>query len=125
MRDHYWGDADQGPVQPMEYPAFFKEWLSTSFDQLTAPVTRDEDEKHSLVERASLMQLLLYEQALSSSVPFMFGETYTIVPELLVPRIFYPERATTHEGTYRLNIHYGFQTREPTTGFQAKCPSSR
>jgi hypothetical protein len=114
MRDRYWGDADQGPVQPLEYPAFFKEWLSTSFDQLATPVTRDEDEKHSLVERASLMQLLLYEQTLSSSVPFMFGETYTIVPELLIPRIFYPGRANTHEGTSRLNIHYGFQTREQT-----------
>ena len=114
MRDHYWGDADQGAVQPLEYPLFFKEWLSTSFDQLTAPVTRDEDERHSLIERASLMQLLLYEQTLSSSVPFLFGETYTIVPQLLVPRIFFPGRATTHEGTYRLNIHYGFQTREQT-----------
>jgi hypothetical protein len=114
MRDHYWGDADQGPVQPMEYPAFFKEWLSTSFDQLSAPVSRDEDEKHSLLERASLMQLLLYEQTLSSTVPFMSGETYMIVPQLLIPRIFYPERAATHEGTYRLNIHYGFQTREQT-----------
>jgi hypothetical protein len=114
MRDHYWGDADQGPVQPLEYPAFFKEWLSTSFDQLKAPVTRDEDEKRSLVERASLMQLLLYEQTLSSSVPFMFGETYSIVPQLLIPRILYPGRATTHEGTSRLNIHYGFQTREQT-----------
>jgi len=114
MRDHYWGDSDQGPVQPLEYPSFFKEWLSTSFDQLTVPVNRNEDEKHSLIERASLMQLLLYEQTLSSSVPFMFGETYAIVPELLIPRIFYPERATTHEGTYRLNIHYGFQTREQT-----------
>jgi len=114
MRDHYWGDSDQGPVQPLEYLSFFKEWLSTSFDQLTVPVNRNEDEKHSLIERASLMQLLLYEQTLSSSVPFMFGETYAIVPELLIPRIFYPERATTHEGTYRLNIHYGFQTREQT-----------
>src|SRR5260370_13767802 len=60
------------------------------------------------------MQLFLYEQILSGSVPFMYGDTYVIVPQLLIPRIFYPEKPTTHEGTYRLNIHYGFQTREQT-----------
>jgi hypothetical protein len=114
MRDRYWGEADQGPVQPTEYPAFFAEWVSASTDELAAVKKGDEDEKGSLLERASLMQLLLYEQTLSSQIPFLYGDTYTIVPQLLIPRILYPDKPTTHEGTYRLNIHYGFQTREQT-----------
>jgi hypothetical protein len=114
MRERYWADADQGPVQPRDYPAFFAEWVSTSMDELRAPESDINEEKHSLIERASLMQLLLYEQTLSGSVPFMFGETYTVVPELLIPRIFYPNKPISHEGTSRLNIHYGFQTREQT-----------
>ncbi len=114
MRDRYWADADQGPVQPTAYPAFFAEWVSVSFDELRASESDINEEKTSLVERASLMQLLLYEQTLSGSVPFMYGDTYTVIPELLIPRIFFPEKPTSHEGTYRLNIHYGFQTREQT-----------
>ena len=114
MRERYWADADQGPVQPRDYPAFFAEWVSTSMDELRAPESDINEEKHSLIERASLMQLLLYEQTLSGSVPFMYGETYTVVPELLIPRIFYPDKPISHEGTSRLNIHYGFQTREQT-----------
>jgi len=114
MRDRYWAEADQGPVQPAAYPAFFAEWVSASIDELRAPESDIDEEKHSLIERASLMQLLLYERTLSGSVPFMYGETYAVVPELLIPRILYPENPTTHEGTYRLNIHYGFQTREQT-----------
>lgn len=114
MRDRYWGDTDQGPVQPSGYPAFFSEWISTSIDAFSAGRKHEEDERKSLLERASLMQLLLYEQTLSSSVPFLYGDTYLIVPELLIPRIVFPDKPTTHEGTYRLNIHYGFQTREQT-----------
>jgi hypothetical protein len=114
MRERYWGDADQGPVQPTAYPAFFGEWISASWDELVATRKGLAEEKASIIERASLMQLLLYEQTLSSSVPFLYGDTYAIVPELMIPRILYPEKPTTHEGTYRLNIHYGFQTREQT-----------
>ena len=44
----------------------------------------------------------------------MYGDTYAIIPALLVPRIFNPTKMASHEGTYRLNIHYGFQTREDT-----------
>jgi hypothetical protein len=111
MRDRYWGEAEQGAVAPTAYPKFFLEWLLASWDELGAP---EKEEKTSLLERASLMQLLLYEQTLSNTVPFMDGETYVIVPQLMIPRILYPNRPTTHEGTYRLNIHYGFQTKEQT-----------
>jgi hypothetical protein len=114
MRDRFWADADEGPVQPSTYPAFFAEWISASADEFSAGRKHEEDERASLLQRASLMQLLLYEQTLSSSVPFLYGDTYLIVPELLIPRILYPDKPTTHEGTYRLNIHYGFQTREQT-----------
>ncbi len=114
MRERYWADADQGPVQPAAYPAFFREWISTSIDEIGAPESDIDEEKHSLIERASLMQLFLYERILSGSVPLMCGDTYAIVPQLLIPRIFYPDKPTSHEGTYRLNIHYGFQTREQT-----------
>jgi hypothetical protein len=113
MRNRYWGDEDQGPVQLAEYPAFFTEWVTTSLDNLNSSVAKEENE-HTLLERSSLMQILLYEQTLSAQLPFLFGDTYVILPALLIPRIFYPDKPAAHEGTFRLNIHYGFQTREQT-----------
>jgi hypothetical protein len=47
-----------------------------------------------------------------NEVPYLDGATYSLIPGLLVPRVFSPEKSASHEGTYLMNIHYGFQTRE-------------
>jgi hypothetical protein len=115
MRDRYWGEQAEGTVQPWDYPVFFGDWTSSSVDGLFGNIPDEDEKSSSLVERSSLMQLLLYEQVMSPDhIPFMWGETYVIVPELLIPRILFSEKPTTHEGTYRLSIHYGLQTREET-----------
>jgi hypothetical protein len=115
MRAQYWGEAAEPAIEPWEYPVFFGEWMSSSIDSLFGNIPDEDEKSTSIVERSSLMQLLLYEQEMSPDhIPFMWGDTYIIVPELLIPRIVYPTRATSHEGTYRLNINYGFQSREDT-----------
>jgi hypothetical protein len=115
MRAQYWGEAAEPSIEPWEYPVFFGDWMSSSIDGLTGNIPDEDEKSSSIVERSSLMQLLLYEQEMSPDhIPFMWGDTYIIVPELMIPRILYPARATSHEGTYRLNINYGFQTREDT-----------
>jgi hypothetical protein len=61
------------------------------------------------------MQLLLYVQTMTpNSVPYLDGATYAIIPSLLVPRIFNEEKIRSHEGTFMLSTHYGFQTEEAT-----------
>lgn len=117
MRDKYWSTAGEDVVVPgpADYPVFFADWISTSATRIAQRRETNEEEGQSLLERASLMQLLLHVQATSpDSVPFLYGETYTILPTLLVPRILMPDKPASHEGTYILNIHYGFQTREAT-----------
>jgi hypothetical protein len=68
-----------------------------------------------LSERVGLMHLLL--KVLDESpqpVPYLNGESYLIIPELLVPRLLAPGKIAAHEGTTLLNVHYGLQTREDT-----------
>lgn len=114
MRVRHWTESDLAPVRPWEYPAFIGEWLDTSWEQLFH-ANPQEEERQTLLQRASLMQLLLYVQhATPSDVPYLYGATYAVIPGLFVPRIFYPDKPRSHEGTYLLNIHYGFQTREDT-----------
>ncbi|ARV61242.1 hypothetical protein BZZ01_23850 [Nostocales cyanobacterium HT-58-2] len=116
MRAKYWFGGQNTFVQPWQYPAWYTEWVGYSLN-----FNRDKDnlpepqQKQSFLERSSVIHLLLLAQDKSPGiVPFLHGETYAILPQLLVPRIFSPNKIRSHEGTYLLNIHYGLQTREAT-----------
>lgn len=123
MRARYWFNNPIGVnfVQPWQYPAWYAEWLGYSFEyiseSITNPITTVEksESRASLVERTNLMYLLLMIQDKTPrDVPFLNGETYKVVPQLLIPRIFAPNKPASHETTYLLSIHYGRQTREAT-----------
>lgn len=116
MREKYWyGKEDQAPVQPWQYPALIAEWSSYSLGYLLNSEPKEEDNRQSFFERASLIHLFLLVQDNSpKDIPYLMGSTYSIIPELLVPRFLMPDKAASHEGTYLLNIQYGLQTREQT-----------
>ncbi len=115
MREKYWFGYERLFVQPWEYPSFYSEWIGYSVDYLSK---KDEDRKEKaqdFSERSSLMHLLLLAQDRAPrEVPYLAGNTYSIIPQLLVPRFLNSNKITSHEGTYRLNIHYGLQTRRDT-----------
>jgi hypothetical protein len=112
MRDQYWHWGPE-PVQVWNLPAFYAKWMDSGVRSLGS--SDDFDTTQPLHERVSLVHLLL--KVLDESpemVPYLYGETYAIVPELLIPRIFNPEKITSHEGTTILNVHYGIQSRSDT-----------
>jgi hypothetical protein len=43
---------------------------------------------------------------------YLGGETYAIIPSSLLPRLFFPEKASPHYASSTLNVHYGNQTWE-------------
>ena len=44
----------------------------------------------------------------------LYGATYELIPPLLVPRIFWPDKPRAHEGQVRLNVHFGRQDLDAT-----------
>jgi hypothetical protein len=116
MRNQYWfNDESRAEVKPWQYPALLAEWFSYSLNYFTNSGAGSASEIQPFTERASLVHLLLLAQDKSpEEVPYLLGSTYTIIPELLIPRFLYPDKPASHEGTYLLNIHYGLQTREAT-----------
>jgi hypothetical protein len=121
MRAKYWFRSTGVVVQVWQYPAWFSEWAGYSMDYFTrqndqlATAQQSSQERASLLERSSLIHMLLMAQSKSPEyIPFLNGKTYEIIPELLVPRVLNPNKIRSHEGTYRLNIHYGRQTRADT-----------
>jgi hypothetical protein len=112
MRERYWSDG-QAAISVWELPGFFSEWIAAGAREIgsgneglgTAPIH----------ERVSLMHLLLLVQSSApDTVPFVSGETYAIIPRLLVPRIFDPEKPDSHQGTAILNMQFGLQSIENT-----------
>lgn len=116
MRAKYWSDDELRIVQPWEYPAQYGEWLGYSWDELNKgdDLSRTEEEENSsFFERASVVHMLLLAQDKSpKSIPYLYGKTYEILPQLLVPRIFNRNKIFSHEGTSIMSVHYGLQNRE-------------
>ena len=114
MREKYWHDEEEPAITPLQYPVFVLEWAQTSLHVLRHG-DGDDEAGESLLERASLMHWLLYFEAVTpKGVPYLGGETYAVIPQLFIPRLFNPDKPRSHEGTYILAIHYGIQTREDT-----------
>jgi hypothetical protein len=120
MRERYWHNDSTVVLEPQEIPGWYGEWIAASLDASTADmgdqlIGRQKEEAQPLWWRSSTMQLLLMAQDLTpSQLPFMDGETYEIIPQLIIPRILNPNKLRTHEGTHRLNVHYGMQRYEDT-----------
>jgi hypothetical protein len=116
MRQRHWGKRWTA-LAPLQYPAYFREWAGYSAADLQARLSgTPRTGKHTtLMQRAGNIHMLMRVQRYSpEKLPYLGGRTYTIIPELLVPRFIYPEKPRTHEGTYMLCIYYGLQSRKAT-----------
>ncbi|MEQ9667663.1 hypothetical protein [Coleofasciculus sp. G2-EDA-02] len=122
MRAKYWFGSQNHFVQPWEYPAWYAEWVGYSLDYYknqrvinqSGRRTQSEDRSSSL-ERISVIHMLLLAQSKTpETVTYLQGKTYTILPQLVIPRFLNPNKIRSHEGTYILSIHYGLQTHEAT-----------
>ena len=121
MRERYWGADGETAVQFTlgQMPQHYAEWAQASYDALTTsgPATSVMDSRagspkgQSLLERINNLQNLLFvfDAMENAHVSPLGGETYTLIPPLLVPRIFWPEKPRTHEGQILLNVHFGRQ----------------
>jgi hypothetical protein len=120
MRAKYWFDPNQPPyTQPSEYPAIYAEWANNSLRYIAKaqnPQTLQPGQsRQSVFERLSVLQMLILTQTKSpSQIPYLHGETYAILPQLLVPRILNSNKIRSHEGTFILNVRYGRQRYEDT-----------
>lgn len=112
MRERYWGDvAQQAATSYADVPALLVEWGRAGVRGLA----HGESDGSSILERASLMQMLLRVQDMTpSTVPYLGGETYALIPHMLVPRVMDPGKPATQAGMDLLNVRYGVLTREET-----------
>jgi len=128
MRARYWGTED-APVTHRTFaqlPACYEEWIRVSFDAMvenggqpgpTAPGDNDKSKKNqTLLDRIDNLQNLLFviDAIETNHIKPLEGETYTLIPHLLVPRVLWPAKPRSHEGQILLNVHFGRQDLEST-----------
>ncbi|MGA2694233.1 MAG: O-antigen polysaccharide polymerase Wzy, partial [Opitutaceae bacterium] len=119
MREKYWDGGAPRPTAA-DLPAFFGEWINDGL--ATAPTGGPIVEKHTLLDRTSLIQIMcLVISVTPDKRPYLYGETYAQIPGQFVPRIFWPGKPVGHISTYTLAIYYGLQrvedTQRTTIGF--------
>ncbi len=127
MRERYWGTEGEvlNQVTLTQMPRYYAEWFQASYEAIApgdAGPSVNDDRAHAkgqnLLERVNNLQNLLFviDAIDNGHIPPLHGATYELIPPLLVPRIFWPEKPRTHEGQVLLNVHFGRQ--ELTSTFQ-------
>ena len=102
----YWSEGRPAPTV-LQIPAFFAEWVQASFER-RARLADEEDkgDNYSIVERASLIQMLhLSVDRVPSLKPYLDGESYTDIPAQLVPRFLWPGKPSSLDSNVRLALH--------------------
>ena len=123
QREQYWGEIMWRPIKVSEYGAFFSDWVGHSSNALSEQLglskeRRDKGQtQNKLWERSSLMHLFLYiEYTTPDAVPYLNGETYKVIPQLLIPRFLLPTKLGSHYGNMLLAVQYGIMDAEDETG---------
>jgi hypothetical protein len=108
MRNVYWAPHSQSLQQSslVQVPALMADWFTAGVSALATG--RNEI---GLFERASLLHMLLLAQrATPDFIPYMEGETYAMLPSLLVPRFVDPDKPESQAGLNLLSLRYGLQS---------------
>ena len=120
MRERYWSNSNVQSVPLSELPAFYMEWAGASSGFLlnpnsggsASPETEAEtDDGQSIFDRVNNLQNMTFIVSAMevAGIPSLGGETYTLIPKLLIPRFLWADKPRTHEGQVLLNLHFGRQ----------------
>jgi hypothetical protein len=124
MRLKYWTAVDGEPGSQFKFadlPSIDFEWVQVSFDAIVnkAPSLtvglRNKivigEKNQTLLDRINNLQNLLFviDAVETDHVSLLHGATYAVIPPLLVPRVFWPDKPRSHEGQIILNVHFGRQ----------------
>lgn len=113
MRNKYWlMDANFGAsVTAGQLPGMMLEWIADGLYGVASG-----DVGTSLVDRASLIQMILLVQAETpGEVDYLRGDTYAMLPSILVPRFIDPNKPASQIGMDMLSIRYGVLSAEATS----------
>lgn len=113
VREAYWARNTQSVQNASlaQLPDMLTDWVVEGISNIgsTAATARSP----SLLERASLLHMVLaVQEATPKIIPYLGGETYTMLPQMLVPRFVDPEKIESQAVLNLLSVRYGRESAE-------------
>jgi hypothetical protein len=103
--------ADEGAaVSLTALPGTIAEWFADGIEVLWSGTSQID-----ALERASLLWVVIrVEEATPDFVPYLDGETYALLPQIVLPRFVEQDKMKSQAGLNLLAVHYGFQVDDAT-----------
>ncbi|HWX85081.1 MAG TPA: hypothetical protein VNZ48_15905 [Xanthobacteraceae bacterium] len=114
VRNEYWARDSQSlrNASIVQVPGMVVDWFAAG---ISAPVSHNAGENNSLLERTSLLHMVLAVQEVTPRIiPYLEGGTYALLPSMLVPRFLQPDKIESQAGLNLLSVRYGRQRAEDT-----------
>lgn len=123
VRERYWNsESSSTALGLLELPGLYVEWAAASSSFLWGDVPlssdpspqsggKEDDEGQSIFDRINNLHNLTYVLDVMEGMKIqpLSGETYTLIPKLLIPRFVWKDKPKAHEGQILLNLHFGRQ----------------
>lgn len=94
----------------VELPETIVEWFVDGVEVLWTGA-----QQIDALERASLLWVLIgVQDNTPDHVPYMNGETYKLLPQIILPRFIEPDKVRSQAGLNLLAMHYGMQAPDAT-----------
>ncbi len=114
VREAYWARNSQTVENASltEIPGMLADWFVYGIGNIGSSArTRSP----SLLERTSLLHMVLaVQEATPRVIPYLEGETYAMLPAMLVPRFLEPDKIESQAVLNLLSVRYGRETAEDT-----------
>lgn len=107
MREEYFANKKQASLSNVA--EFFGEWVGYGLKNMGISTSKElkREDVQSVQERGSLIHMLIkVQQKTPSQLPYLDGETYRYIPEMLIPRIFNKDKIWVHAGNMILSLYY-------------------
>jgi hypothetical protein len=115
MRAEFWRDGQGSVSSVSDFSDIYAYWLESSWNAITRQ-SQSSDPLPTVFDRQSLIQMQsLVTQNTPDRLPFLAGDTYAQIPELIAPRFLWPDKPDGHLSDETLGIYYGIQTEESIT----------
>jgi hypothetical protein len=115
VRERYWDNGTGGKALAAVNPTqLVAEWIDASLN--AAPAAGSGIQRAGVADRISNLYNLFYVvDKLEAGTPPMDGGSLAVIPQVLVPRVFNPDKVRGQEGQVLLNLHFGRQQNRAQT----------
>jgi hypothetical protein len=114
VRDMYWERESQNVrnASLAQIPGMMTDWFVAGLSNIGST---GRGRNPTLLERTSLLHMVLaVQEATPMIIPYLEGETYAMLPAMLVPRFLQPDKIESQAVLNLLSVRYGRETTEDT-----------